>query len=91
MPNPKTGPRGPPLFCCPRPLTEYIHTYPPHQKILSTICNLRTHHAAVTRDILSMPFLRAGACTRVYVCALCKRIISAVRKVKPVIDRMSYI
>jgi hypothetical protein len=48
MPNPQDG--GPPLFCCPRVLIQYICSYPPYLEGVSSIRNLRTRHAVVTRD-----------------------------------------
>lgn len=87
MPNPKPWPRGPPFVYCPLLLTHYIHSYPPHLEIISTVCNLKTHHAMLTRDILNMPFL--GVLSVCFV--LCKMIISAVRRVKLVIVMVSYI
>jgi hypothetical protein len=47
-PNPQAG--GPPLVGYPRLLTQYIRTYPPYLKGVSSIHNLRAHHAVVTRD-----------------------------------------
>jgi hypothetical protein len=47
-PNPQTG--GPPPVGCPRLLIEYILSYPPYLEGVSSIHNLRTHHAVVTRD-----------------------------------------
>jgi hypothetical protein len=46
-PNPKAG--GPPLVGCPRLLIQYIHRYPSYLEGVSTIRNLRTRHAVVTR------------------------------------------
>jgi hypothetical protein len=48
MPNPQAG--GPPLVGCPRLLIQYIRSYPPYLEAVSSIRNLRTRHAAVTRD-----------------------------------------
>jgi hypothetical protein len=50
MPNPQAG--GPALVSCPRLLIQYIHSYPPYLKAVSSIRNLRMHHAMVTRDHL---------------------------------------
>jgi hypothetical protein len=47
-PNPQAG--GPPLVGCPRLLIQYIRSYPPKLEGVSSICNLRTRHAVVTRD-----------------------------------------
>jgi hypothetical protein len=47
-PNPQAG--GPPLVCCPRLLIQHIHSYPPKLEGVSSIRNLRTRHAVVTRD-----------------------------------------
>jgi hypothetical protein len=47
-PNPPTG--GPPPVGCPRLLIQYIRSYPPYLEGVSSIRNLRTHHAVVTRD-----------------------------------------
>jgi hypothetical protein len=47
-PNPKAG--GPPLVGCPRLLFQYIRSYPPYLKGVSSIRNLRTRHTVVTRD-----------------------------------------
>jgi hypothetical protein len=40
MPNPRAG--GPPLVGCPRPLIQYIRSYPPYLETISSIRNLRT-------------------------------------------------
>jgi hypothetical protein len=60
---------GPPLVGCPRLLIQYIRSYPPYLEVVSSICNLRTRHAMVTRD----PHNMAGSyisvqisCTRAY-------------------------
>jgi hypothetical protein len=47
-PNPQAG--GPPLIGCPRLLIQYINSYPPYLEAVSSIRNLRTRHAVVTRD-----------------------------------------
>jgi hypothetical protein len=49
-PNPQAG--GPPLVGCPRLLIQYICSFPPYLEAFSSICNLRTRHAVVTRDPL---------------------------------------
>jgi hypothetical protein len=41
---------GPPLVGCPRLLIQYIRSYPPYLEGISSIRNLRTRHAVVTRD-----------------------------------------
>jgi hypothetical protein len=51
-PNLQAG--GPPLVGCPRLLIQYIHSYPPYLEAFSSIRNLRTCHAVVTRDPLNM-------------------------------------
>jgi hypothetical protein len=50
-PNPQAG--WPPLVGCPRLLIQYIRSYPPYLEAFSSIRNLRTRHAVVTRDPLS--------------------------------------
>jgi hypothetical protein len=47
-PDPKAG--WPPLVGCPRLLIQYIRSYTPKLEGVSSIRNLRTHHAVVTRD-----------------------------------------
>jgi hypothetical protein len=51
-PSPQAG--GPPLVGCPRLLIQYIRNYPPHLEVVSSIRNLRTRHAVVTRDPSNM-------------------------------------
>jgi hypothetical protein len=46
--TPQAG--GPPLVGCPRLLIQYIRSYPPYLEAVSSIRNLRTRHAVVTRD-----------------------------------------
>jgi hypothetical protein len=41
---------GPYLFGCPRLLIQYIPSYSPYLEAVSSIRNLRTRHALVTRD-----------------------------------------
>jgi hypothetical protein len=48
MPNSQAG--GPPLVSCPRLLSQYIRSFPPYREGVSSIRNLRTRHAMVTRD-----------------------------------------
>jgi hypothetical protein len=47
-PHPQAG--GPPLVGCPSLLIQYIHSYPLYLEAVSSIHNLRTRHAMVTRD-----------------------------------------
>jgi hypothetical protein len=49
-PHAKPQAQGPPLVGCPRLLIQYIHSYPPYLESVSSVCNLRTHYAMVTRD-----------------------------------------
>jgi hypothetical protein len=51
-PNPQAG--GPPLVGCPRLLIQYIRSCPPKLEGVSSIRKLRTRHAVVTRDPLSI-------------------------------------
>jgi hypothetical protein len=51
-PNPQAG--GPPLVCCPRLFIKYIRSYPPYLETISSIRNLMTRHAVVTRNPLNM-------------------------------------
>jgi hypothetical protein len=44
----------PPVFSCPRLLIEYIRSYPLYLDGVSSIRNLRTRHAVVTRDTPNM-------------------------------------
>jgi hypothetical protein len=48
-PNPQAG--GPPLVGCPRLLIRYIRSYSTYLEAVSSIHNLRTRHAVVTRDL----------------------------------------
>jgi hypothetical protein len=48
MPNPQAG--RPPIVGCPQLLIQYIRSYPPYLEGVSSIHNLRTRHAVVTRD-----------------------------------------
>jgi hypothetical protein len=48
MPNPQAG--GPPHVGCPRLLMQYICSFPPKLEGVSSIRNLSTRHAIVTRD-----------------------------------------
>jgi hypothetical protein len=47
-PNPQAG--GPPLVGCPRLLMQYVRSFPPNLEGVSSIRNLWTRHAVVTRD-----------------------------------------
>jgi hypothetical protein len=47
-PTPQAG--GPPHVGCPRLLIQYIRSYPPKLEGVSSLRNLRTRHAVVTRD-----------------------------------------
>jgi hypothetical protein len=51
-PNPQAG--DSPLVGCPRLFIQYIRSYPPYLEDVSSIRNLRTRHAVVTRDPLNM-------------------------------------
>jgi hypothetical protein len=60
MPNPKAG--EPPLVGYLWLFIQYIRSYPPYLEAISSIWNLRTRHAVVTRDSSNMeeypiPFL----------------------------------
>jgi hypothetical protein len=55
MPNPEA--EGPHLVSCLRLPIQYIRSYPPYLEAISFICNLRTHHAVVTRDPPNMAIL----------------------------------
>jgi hypothetical protein len=48
MSNTQAG--EPPLVACPRLLIQYIRSCPPKLEGVSSIRNLRTRHAVVTRD-----------------------------------------
>jgi hypothetical protein len=52
-PNPKAG--VPPLVGCQRLFIRYIRSYTPHLEAFSSVRNLRTRHAVVTRDPPSLP------------------------------------
>jgi hypothetical protein len=51
-PNPQAG--GSLLDGCPRLLIQYIRSCPPYLEAVSSIRNLRTGHAVVTRDPLNI-------------------------------------
>jgi hypothetical protein len=53
-PTPNSQAGGPPLVGCLRLLIQYIRSYPPYLEAISSIRNLRTRHAVVTRDPLNM-------------------------------------
>jgi hypothetical protein len=48
MPNPQAG--EPPFVGCLRLFIQYIRSYPPYLEAVSSNCDLRMHHAVVTRD-----------------------------------------
>jgi hypothetical protein len=50
-PNPQAG--WSPLVGCPELLIQYIRSYPPYLEAVSSIRNLRTRHAVVTRAHLT--------------------------------------
>jgi hypothetical protein len=49
-PTPNLQAGGPLLFGCPKLLIQYISSYSPYLEVVSSIRNLRTRHAVVTRD-----------------------------------------
>jgi hypothetical protein len=49
-PRPTPKLEGHPLVGCPRLLIQYIRNYPSYLEGVSSIRNLRTRHAVVTRD-----------------------------------------
>jgi hypothetical protein len=53
-PNPQAG--GSPLVGSPRLLIQYIRSYPPYLEGVSSIRNVRTRHAVVTRDPPNMDY-----------------------------------
>jgi hypothetical protein len=57
-PTPNHQDGGPPLIGCPRLLIQYIRSYPPYLEAVSSIRNLRTRHAVVTRDPPNLDFNR---------------------------------
>jgi hypothetical protein len=54
-PNSQAG--GPHLVSCPLLLIHYIRSYPPYLEAVSSVRNLRTRHAVVTRDPTNMDIL----------------------------------
>jgi hypothetical protein len=62
MPSPQA--EGPPLVGCPQLLIQYIRSYTPYLEAISSIRNLRTRHALVTRDPLNMDLYKANYCKR---------------------------
>jgi hypothetical protein len=50
--NPQAG--GPTPVGCLQLLLQYIRSYPPYLEAISSICNLRAHHAMVTGNPLNM-------------------------------------
>jgi hypothetical protein len=71
-PNPKAG--GPPIVGCPRLFIQYIRSYPPYLEPVSSIRNLRTRHAVVTRDPPNMSSL----CTKYRILTFRFEILTAV-------------
>jgi hypothetical protein len=59
-PKPQAG--GPPFIGCPRLLIQYIRSYHPYLEGVSSIRNLRTRHAVVTRTHLTMPLSLLISC-----------------------------
>jgi hypothetical protein len=57
-PNPQAV--GPPPVGSPRLLIQYIRSYPPYQEAVSSIHNVRTRHAVVTKDLLNMDGILGG-------------------------------
>jgi hypothetical protein len=47
---------GPPLIGSLRLLIQYIRSYPPYLEAVSSIRNLRTRHAVMTRDPPNMEY-----------------------------------
>jgi hypothetical protein len=46
-----------PLVGYPQSLTHCIHSFSPHLETISSFCNLRTRHAAVTTDPIKMGWI----------------------------------
>jgi hypothetical protein len=59
--NPQSG--GLPLISCPLLLIQYFCSYPPHMDAISSIHNLRAHHAVLVRDTLNMEVKNCEACS----------------------------
>jgi hypothetical protein len=57
-PNPQAG--GPPLVSCPRLFIQNIRSWPPILEGVSSIRNLRTRHAVVTRDPPHMDYFNTS-------------------------------
>jgi hypothetical protein len=57
MPNPR---KRTTTFQCPRLLIQYIRSYPPYLEAVSSIHNLKTRHAVVTRTHLTWPVALYG-------------------------------
>jgi hypothetical protein len=55
-PSPNSQLLGPLPADCPRVLIQNIRSYPTYLEALSSICNLRMHHAVVTRDPLNVGY-----------------------------------
>jgi hypothetical protein len=49
-PTPNPEARGPAFVGCPRLFIQYIRSYHPYLEAFSSIRNLRTRHAAVTKE-----------------------------------------
>jgi hypothetical protein len=49
-PRPPPPAGGPPRVGCARLLIDFIRSYPPYLEAVSSIRNLSTRHAVVTRD-----------------------------------------
>jgi hypothetical protein len=56
MPNPQAG--GPPLIGCPRLLIQYIRSHLLYLDIITSIRNLRTRHAMVTRGSINTDIIK---------------------------------
>jgi hypothetical protein len=48
---------GPPITGCQRLFIQYIRSYSPYLEVVSSIRNLRTRHAVVTRDSPNMGYI----------------------------------
>jgi hypothetical protein len=53
-PMPNSQARGSPLVGCTILLIQYFRSHPPYLEAVSSVRNLRTRHAVVTRDPLNM-------------------------------------
>jgi hypothetical protein len=61
--TPNTQAGGPPLAGRPQLLIQYIRSCPPYLEAVSSIRNLRTRHAVVTRDTLNTASTYQVQCT----------------------------